>query len=61
MTFVAIKEGESQELLLRRFQKRIQTDGILREARAHRYHVSKREAARIKAKKNARRRRRNGR
>jgi ribosomal protein S21 len=57
---VWIREGESQESLLRRFQRMVQTEGILREAKAHRHFVSKREAARIKAKSNARRRRRQG-
>jgi ribosomal protein S21 len=55
---VRIHEGESQDSLLRRFQKMIQMGGILREAKAHRHFISKRDAARIKAKNNARRRRR---
>lgn len=57
---VWIREGESQESLLRRFQRMVQTEGVLREAKAHRHFVSKRDAARIKAKNNARRRRRQG-
>jgi ribosomal protein S21 len=57
---VRIREGESQESLLRRFQKMVQIEGILREAKTHRHFVSRRDAARIKAKKNARRRRRQG-
>ena len=57
---VTIHEGESQESLLRRFQRMIQMNGILREAKAHRHFVSKRDAARMKAKSNARRRRRQG-
>jgi ribosomal protein S21 len=32
----------------------VQMDGVLREAKSHRYFLSKREAARLKAKKNAR-------
>ncbi|MFC2122852.1 30S ribosomal protein S21 [Bacteroidota bacterium] len=55
---VSIREGESQDSLLRRFQRMIQMSGILREAKSHRHFVSKRDAARIKAKNNARRRRR---
>lgn len=55
---VSLTEGESQISLLRRFQRIIQMSGILREAKAHRYYLSKRDAARLKAKKNARRRRR---
>jgi len=54
---VSLREGETQDSLLRRFQKVVQTGGILREAKAHRYFISKREAARLKAQKSARRRR----
>jgi ribosomal protein S21 len=61
VTLVTKKEGESQESLLKRFHKKVQASGIIRETKRHRYFVPKREAARIKAKKNARRRRRNGR
>jgi ribosomal protein S21 len=57
---VWIREGESQESLLRRFQRMVQVEGVLREAKTHRHFVSKRDAARIKAKNNARRRRRQG-
>jgi len=57
---VSIREGESQESLLRRFQKKVQISGILREAKAHRHFVSKRDTARIKAKNGARRRLRQG-
>ena len=53
---VSIREGESQESLLRRFQRMVQTSGILREAKSHRYFLSKGEAARLKAQKSARRR-----
>jgi len=57
---VSIHKGESQESLLRRFQKVVQMSGVLREVKAHRHFVPKSEAARIKAKKNARRKRRQG-
>jgi len=57
---VFIREGESQDSMLRRFQKMVQMSGILREARAHQRFISKRDAARIKAKSNARRRKRQG-
>jgi ribosomal protein S21 len=57
---VSIHEGESQESLLRRFQKMVQTSGILREAKANRHFVPKSEAARLKAKNNAKRKRRQG-
>jgi len=51
---VLIREGESQDSLLRRFQKMVQTSGILREAKAHRHFLSKGETARLKAQKSAR-------
>ena len=54
---VFIREGETQDSLLRRFQRMVQVSGILREAKAHRYFLSKGEAARLKAQKSARRRR----
>ena len=54
---VSIREGETQDSLLRRFQRTVQMEGILREVKAHRYFLSKREAARLKAKRSARRRR----
>ncbi len=57
---VSIRAGESQDSLLRRFQRMVQTSGVLREAKAHRYFISKRDAARIKAKNSARKRRRQG-
>ena len=57
---VRLHEGESQDSLLRRFQRMAQTSGILREVKAHSHFISKRDAARIKAKNNARRRRRQG-
>jgi len=55
---VSIRDGESQDSLLRRFQRMVQMSGILREAKAHRHFISERDAARIKAKNNARRKRR---
>ena len=57
---VLIREGESQDSLLRRFQRMVQMEGILREAKTHSYFISKGESARIKERKNARRRRRQG-
>ncbi len=54
---VSRREGETEDSLLKRFQRMVQMDGVLREAKARRHFVSKREAARLKAKKNARRRR----
>jgi len=57
---VSLREGESQDSLLRRFQRMVQISGILREAKAHRHFLSKGEMARLKAQKSARRRRRSG-
>ena len=57
---VRLHEGESKDSLLRSFQRMVQMDGILREVKAKRHFVSKRDAARIKAKNNARRKRRQG-
>ena len=54
---VSLRDGETQDSLLRRFQRMVQMDGVLREAKSHRYFLSKREAARLKAKRSARRRR----
>jgi ribosomal protein S21 len=57
---VSLREGETQESLLHRFQKMVQMSGVLREVKANRHYVPKSEAARIKAKKNAQRKRRQG-
>jgi ribosomal protein S21 len=57
---VYLREGETQEGLLKRFLKTVQMSGILREAKAKRFFVSRGDAARIKAKKAAQRRRRQG-
>ncbi len=54
---VQLRDSESQEGLLQRFQRTIQLSGVLREAKAKRFFVSKGDAARIKAKAAARRRR----
>ena len=53
-----MRDGETQESLLQRFQKTIQMSGVLREAKSHRYFVSKGDAARIKSKASAKKRRR---
>jgi ribosomal protein S21 len=57
---VSIREGESQESLLRRFQTMVQTSGVLREMKAYRHFLSKGEKVRFKAQQSARRRRRQG-
>ena len=54
---VFIREGETQDSLLRRFQRTVQMSGIMREAKAHRHFISKGELARLKAQRSARRRR----
>ena len=58
---VTIREGESQDSLLRRFQKIVQMSGILREYRSHQRFLSKRDAYIVKAKNNARRKHRQSR
>jgi len=54
---VALYEGESQDSLIRRFQKTIQMEGILREARASETFLSKRDAYILKSKRAAKRKR----
>jgi ribosomal protein S21 len=55
---VKLRDGETQDSLLKRFQKVVLMSGVLRDAKAHRYFVSKGEADRIKSKNAARKRRR---
>ena len=45
---VSIREGETQDSLLRRFQRMVQTSGILHDAKVHRHFLSKGETARLK-------------
>ncbi|MBE9513938.1 MAG: 30S ribosomal protein S21 [Chloroflexi bacterium] len=54
---VSIREDESQHSLLRRFQRMVQTSGILPEVKAHRHFLSEGGTARLKAQESARRRR----
>jgi ribosomal protein S21 len=54
---VSLREGESQDSLIRRFQKAIQMEGVLREFKASQTFVCKRDAYIIKSKRAARRRR----
>lgn len=58
MLQVTIREGESQEGLLSRFQKMVQRDGVLREARQRKHFISEREKMRAAQRKAARRNRR---
>jgi len=50
-------DGETQESLVRRFQKAVQMEGILKEFRASQTFLCKRDAQIIKSKRAARRRR----
>jgi ribosomal protein S21 len=54
---VSLRDGESQDSMIRRFQKSIQMEGILREARASQTFLSKRDAYILKSKRAARRKR----
>jgi len=54
---VYLRDGETADSLLRRFQRNVQVSGIMREVKARRYYLSKGEAARLKVRRNARRRR----
>ncbi len=55
---VSRKDGEDSEGLLRRFNKMVQRDGILQEARRRRHFISNREKQRQAERRAARRRRR---
>lgn len=52
---VSIREGETQESLLSRFQKSVQNSGVLSEFRARRHFIPRSEKARIAARKAAQR------
>jgi ribosomal protein S21 len=54
---ISLYDGESQDSLIRRFQKAIQMEGILREAKASQTFLSKRDAYKLKSKRAARRKR----
>lgn len=58
MAQVYLRQGESQESLLKRFRKSVAKDGILSTVRRKRWHVSKSELRRIQEKKAVRRARR---
>ena len=55
---VSIRDGETQEGLLARFQALVRRSGILNEVKSHRYFISASEKARIAERKAARRRNR---
>jgi ribosomal protein S21 len=54
---VFLHDGESQDSLIRRFQRCIQMEGILREFRANQSFLCKRDAFIIKSRRAARRKR----
>jgi ribosomal protein S21 len=54
---VSLREGESQDSLIRRFQKVVQVEGVLREFKASQTFLSKRDAYILKSKRSARRKR----
>ena len=58
MLQVTRKDGEDSEGLIRRFNKMVQRDGILQEARRRRHFISNREKQRQAERRAARRRRR---
>lgn len=58
MATVNLRPDESQESLLRRFQKKVAKSGILNAVRRKRWYVSKSELRRIQKKKSLRRIRR---
>ena len=55
MPKVELRDGESQEKLLRRFRKIVTRSGVLSEVRKRRWFVSKNEQRRIEDKKAVRR------
>lgn len=55
MCEVTLREGESQENLLRRFRAAVQSEGVLRELKDHEFFRSKGERARIAARRGAKR------
>ena len=55
MTKVVLRDGESQDKLLRRFRKKIIRSGLMSEVRKRRWFVSKNEQRRMDDKKAIRR------
>ena len=51
MTEVVLREGESQESLIRRFRQKVVASGVLEDARHRQYFISKRTACRIRARR----------
>jgi small subunit ribosomal protein S21 len=55
MTSVVLRPNESQDLLLKRFRKKVVKSGVLSTVRRKRWFVSKSEQRRVERKKSARR------
>lgn len=55
MTRVKLKDGESQQQLLRRFRKKVTRSGVMSEVRKRRWFVSRSEQRRMDEKKAIRR------
>ncbi|HCE77165.1 MAG TPA: 30S ribosomal protein S21 [Dehalococcoidia bacterium] len=58
MAYVTLREGEEDEVLLKRFQTQMQRSGILRELRNRRFFRSKGEQERLDKQRSIRRLRR---
>ena len=58
MASVNLRNGESQDSLLKRFRKKVVKSGVLSTVRRKRWHISKSELRRIEKKKAIRRSRR---
>ena len=61
MPKVELRNGESQQQLLRRFRKVVTRTGVMREVRKRRWFVSRREQRRMDEKKAIRRQRKRAR
>jgi small subunit ribosomal protein S21 len=55
MALVVLRNGESQDSLLKRFRKKVVKSGVLSTVRRKRWYVSKSEQRRMEKKKAARR------
>lgn len=55
---VSLREGETQENLMRRFRSGMQRSGILQDVKRRRYFISKSQKARLAARRALRRARR---
>ena len=55
MTHVKLRDGESIDGMLKRFQSMVQRSGIMRELRDRQYFRSRQESRRLEAQRNARR------